>query len=70
MSLFARSAIGTSTDPQRASLAIAGFDQMRFTLSSSFSSMRVSLADIVHGIQLFRCGSSDSSSPVHESDSL
>jgi len=34
MSLFALSAIGTSTDPHRASLAIAGSDQMRFAPST------------------------------------
>ena len=33
MSLFIPSAIGTSTDPHRASLAIAGPDHLRFTLS-------------------------------------
>src|SRR5713101_7562527 len=33
MRLFALSAIGTSTDPQWASLAIAGSDQMRFAIS-------------------------------------
>ena len=33
MSLFVLSAIGTSTDPHRASLAIAGSDQLRFALS-------------------------------------
>jgi hypothetical protein len=54
VSLSALSAIGTSTDPQRASLAIAGSDQMRFTLPSSLSSMRVSLTDNAHGIELFK----------------
>jgi hypothetical protein len=34
MPLFALSAIGTSTDPHRASLAIAGSDQMRFAPST------------------------------------
>ena len=54
--VFVQSAIGTSTDPHRASLVIAGSDQMRFTLAipCSLSSIRVSLTDIVQGIQLCR----------------
>ncbi len=54
MSLFAQSAIGTSTDPQRASLAIAGSDHLRFAFLLSLASMHVSLTDIDHGIELFK----------------